>query len=99
MMHTFNCAIIRFPFKGSPKTEYQQSDIECADRKSFITNCSTLYQTGMTKALIKAGVDFKVVCWLLKMGLIGVYGSPFKQCSKSLPNTRIDVQGCLRNFE
>ena len=53
----------------------------------------------MTKALIKAGVDFKVVCWLLTMGLIGVYGSPFKQCSKSLPNTRIDVQGCLRNFE
>lgn len=62
-------------------------------------NGSTLYQTGMTKAFIKAGVDFKVVCWLLKMGLIGVYVSPFKQCTKSLPNTRIDVQGCLRNFE
>ena len=24
MMHTFNCAIIRFPFKESPKTEYQR---------------------------------------------------------------------------
>ena len=50
-------------------------------------NCSTLYQTGMAKALIKAGVDFKVVCWRLKMGLIGVYGLPFKQRSNSLLNT------------
>ena len=52
----------------------------------------------MTKALMKAGVDLKVVCWLLKMGLIGVYGSPFKQCGNSLLNTQIDVQGCLRSF-
>ena len=51
-MHTFNCAIIRFPFKGSPKTEYQQSDIECADRKSFITT--------VMKSLLSNNADVNV---------------------------------------